>query len=400
MQAAAGAENSPPTVRGTMKYEPYVFAPPAPAPPSAPPQEGQYVTNPQLNSLASLTVNAVTGVEQEALRHDFDRELGLSDAVVSANFPPGQQRLAVFMGVLIDSTQAEYKARIMVTQKGFCITAADTRLGVHPYPYVFVYLPYNYIYSYVRCVAVHQDVPVPGTRFIPAPYPQAADSLRIYTSDCKMHIIRRVPVDQLIRSFDYLWRIAVHLVQPAAPVVYYPVSSPVVGGYFLAQPAPAAAQPVYLAAQPHQQPQKAQTLVQQEQSLSPPPGVYLVQEENHGIFSNVQTTGTVLRPSPCANFAVGVQQIPQQHQQHKHQQKQEAPPKPDWHSRHMAHKNGYTQIGGDQEATAFGRHTGEQGMVLSVPEDSDSDSDRDKEDEVEMQPVAATSKDSKLYPDL
>ena len=179
------------TVRGTMKYEPYVFAPPAPAPPSVPPQEGQYVTNPQLNSLTSLTVDAMTVVEQEAMRHDFDRELGLSDAVVSANFPPGQQRLAVHVGVLIDSAQVEYKARIMVTQKGFCITAADTR-GVHPYPYAFIYLPYNYVYTYVRCVAVRQDVPTPGMRFIPAPYPQAADALRIYTSDNKMHIIRRV----------------------------------------------------------------------------------------------------------------------------------------------------------------------------------------------------------------
>ena len=352
--AAAGRPTSPVvlppvTVEGTLRYNPYAFAPPAPPPPAPPVAAAAAAAAPPPLLGSALLGSVQSAVEAVATRAgssvssiDLVHELGLTESVVRAHFPADAPELAVFVGMLSDATDREYRARVGVTQRGLCVTAADTA-GARPHPHAFVHIPYCYLITYVRCRATQRPLPDaarPAPHLDPAPYPAPADGLRLYTTDGRVHVLYRVPVDSLIAVFDYWWRVAVRLVvvQPAPSVVYVPYvpqqtpppppppaplpsqqSQPKGDGQGecgKSAAAPAAA-PVGTtagaAAAAAAAPTPAGVPMAYPVCTRPPPlgmgeaqaphvNMYVVQQGGPSLFGVTQTHGTVLAPSPYKRF--------------------------------------------------------------------------------------------------
>lgn len=327
----------PVTVEGTLRYNPYAFAPPAPPPPAPPVAAAAAAAAPRpllgstlLGSVQSAVESVATRAGSSVASLDLVHELGLTESMVRSHFPPDAE-LAVFAGMLSDATDREYRARVGVTQRGLCVTAADTGTAA-PHPHAFVHIPYCYLITYVRCRATQRAIPDalrPAPHLDAAPYPAPADGLRLYTTDGRLHVLYRLPVDSLIATFDYWWRLAVHLiaVQPAPRVVYVP---------YVPQPPPAPLPQQ----QPQQQPQKPQgddvtdkkpaaapattvatvaatpagvpmaypvcqpmpPQLRMSEAQAPRVNMYVVQQSEPSLFGVTQTQGTVLTPSPYKRF--------------------------------------------------------------------------------------------------
>lgn len=324
----------PVSVQGTLRYNPYAFAPPAPPPPAppvaaaaAPPRE--LLGSTFLGSVQTAVESVAASAGREVTSADLVHELGLTESAVRAHFPAGAPELAVFVGLLSDATDREYRARVAATQCGLCITAADTAAAARPPPHAFVYVPYCYLITYVRCRATQRAIPDaahPAPHLDPAPYPAPADGLRLYTTDGRLHVLYRLPVDSLIAVFDYWWRVTVRLlvVQPAPQVVYLscppppPPPAPLPGASGASsgeaqKPATAAPAPVPTVAPtttasptpagvPLAYPVCAPAPLGPCEAQAPGVNMYVVQRSEPSLFGVTQTQGRVVAPSPYKQF--------------------------------------------------------------------------------------------------
>jgi len=339
--AAAPAWNGsgPISVQGNLPYSPYGFPRPAPGPPAPlsammlqqQQQQQQYFESPTLNSIQNSIESLVNGAGNKLTSHDFVRELGFTESRIQACFPPGQQQLAVHLGMITDSSDKEYRARVTVTQLGFCIVLADTRAQA-PYPCSFLYIPYRYMITYVRCKSVPPpkiDPVRPAPRIVPSPFPGPGDAIRLYTSDGRLHVLYRLPVDQLINAFDYWWRLAVGLLQaspvpaqvaaPQPQTVYVVPQGGLVTGNrigapgYVVTPTVVQASPAYVQIQP--------SPAGPTPGQAPMPGRFPAAEDG-ALLSDVQSEGRILKPSPYAAFAAAPPPAQQPAQQPAHQPRQ------------------------------------------------------------------------------
>jgi len=303
------AMNYPVSVEGNITYNPYGYPPPAPVPPvplsSLMAQQQPTFSTPFLNDMAKNLESACTRVGGKFSSHDYLHELGIDESFVLSHMPPNSQKLATFEGMMTDSTDKEYRALINVTQFGFSIIISHTK-GAKPYPFSYIFIPYRFVVTYVRCKTQPQSVPDyqrPAPRVMPSQFPNPGNAIRIYTNDGRLHVLYQFQIDQFINSFDYLWRCAVGLAgRPVAPPV------PIQTTAYVTPPAP---QPV------------APTT-----AYTPTPGVMAaaVYETNDGglLFNDLQCEGRVLKPSPYPQMAFVPAAAtvsrppppPQQHQQH------------------------------------------------------------------------------------